>query len=153
MTKIIDVIKHKNMYNTQTFLVLDKMPEFIYERVGSHLIAEDCGFYNFYAYRRSTEAFDGRKFDIPLVGGSVEKATGQWWHTFPEDYYGLVDSIGIGSPQGLAECNVFSSANVDLQVLDDWMANNEPSNNYYKYDKRNKNYGLHKINSKFDVDP
>ena len=126
------------------------MPEFIYERVGNYLIAEDDGFYYFYGYKKSTEAFCGREFDIPLANGDVEKATGQWWQSFPEDYQELVYSLGISTPDLLGKCHVFYSANVDIQIVDEWLSNNEFSNNYRKYDKRDENYGLHKIFSKWD---
>ena len=46
--KIIDVIDRKHAYGVQRFLVLNKMPDFVYERQGRYLIAEDSGFYNFY---------------------------------------------------------------------------------------------------------
>ncbi len=149
MIAIIDVIKHKNKYSTQTFVVVDGMPDFKYERVGNHLIAEDSGFFYFYGYQGSTEAFAGAKFDIPLKNGGFEKAAGQWWHCIPHDYIGLVHELGIGAPENLGKCNVFSSAYVDIDIFNNFMASNEPSNNYHKYDKRDKNYGVHLIESKF----
>jgi hypothetical protein len=148
--KIIDVIKHKNMYSTQTFLVLDEKPEFKYERAGDFLIGEDSGFYYFYGYRKSTEAFCGREFDIPLLGGGVEKASGQWWHCMPDDYKELVCPLAAGTKKELGECNVFSSIYADYELLEQWMASNEPSNNYHKYESRNKAFGVRRIDSKWD---
>ncbi|MEN1479212.1 hypothetical protein AAIH16_37180, partial [Pseudomonas aeruginosa] len=56
--QIIDVIEHKSAYMTQIFVVIDRMPEFVYscgefEKLsgwggrGRHLIANDSGFYDF----------------------------------------------------------------------------------------------------------
>ena len=91
--RIIDMIDHRNKYGTQQYLVLNREPVFLYERKCDWLIAEDCGFFDFYHYKRpsgSFYAFAGRKFDIPLKDGSVEKAYGQWWHGIPSDYNGLL---------------------------------------------------------------
>lgn len=148
--KIIDVIKHKNKYSTQTFIVLDKMPDFKYERVGNNLIGEDSGFYNFYGYRNSRDAFGGREFDIPMLDGGIEKAFGQWWDCMPEDYRELVGAFGIGTPEKLGEYNVFSSACVDMDIITEWLKENEPSNNYEKYKKGGEFFGVNTIVSRFD---
>jgi len=114
------------------------------------LIGEESGFYYFYGYKRSTEAFCGREFDIPLVGGGVERASGQWWHSMPEDFRGLVDSLGGGTEEGLGKCNVFSSIYVDSEMVEKWLYDNKPSNNYHKYDTKHKNFGEHTIVSCWD---
>jgi len=153
MPKIIDVIQHKNLHSTQTFIVLDEKPNIEYERDDDWLIGEDSGIFNFYFHEkpgRSFHAFAGRKFDIPLVGGGVEKADGQWWDYVPEDYSELVVQIGYGTPETLAKCNVFMSLYVDEYLVDSWLENNQPSNNYNKYDTNSKDYGLQTIVSKFD---
>lgn len=150
VVKIIDIINHRNAYTTQTFVVVDQKPDFKFIRDGEHLIAEDSGFFYFYGYRKSTKAFCGREFDIPLLGGGVEKATGQWWHCTPDNYVELVESIGAGSPEELGRCNVFASSWVDPQIVNEWLANNEPSNNYDKYCKGHKNFGKHTIKSRFE---
>ena len=143
--EIVDVIKHKNKYSTQTFIVLDEMPKFEFERVGSFLVGHNSGFYYFYEYSKSTQAFAGREFDIPLIGGGVEKASGQWWHSMPKDYQDLVYPLAAGSPESLGRCNVFSSIYVDCEILNKWLCGNNPSNNYHKYDARHKNFGIHTI--------
>jgi hypothetical protein len=146
--KIIDIIYHTSKTMTQRFLVLNRSPDFIYERKGSYLIAEDSGFFNFYKYGRSSpgwQAFAGRKFDIPLSDGSIEKAHGQWWHSIPRDYSELLCHSGFGTPEKLASCNVFCSVEVDPELIEKWLSGNEPSNNYYKYETRDKNCGVHRI--------
>ena len=153
MTKIIDIIQHRNQYSTQTMLVVDTKPRFEYERVGDFLVAEEGGFFNFFRYMRphpGSRAFGGAKFDIQLVGGGLEKANGQWWDAIPSDYSELLCSVGVASVESLNQCYVFSSGKVDRQVIDDWLADNEPSNNYNKYDKHSKDYGKQTIVSRFD---
>lgn len=149
--KVVDVIHHRNQNYTQQMLVLDRMPEFVYEREGNFLIAEDSGFFGFYGYERSGpnwKAFGGDKFDIPLKNGSIIKADGQWWDSVPSDYSELVISIGIKTIERLEECYVFSYGYVDPLIVDNWLSTNDPSNNYNKYDKRNIDYGKHHIISK-----
>jgi len=150
---IIDIIKHRNERFTQTFLVLDRAPDFSYERIGNHLIAEDSGFFNFFYHSGPTKAFQafgGREFTIKMKDEDDIKANGQWWDGMPPDYYDLVSQNGIGTIKGLNECNVFSSCYIDKDIVSYWLANNDPSNNYNKYCVRDKDYGMHKIVSKWD---
>lgn len=72
------------MSNKRECLVLDKDPVIKYERYGNHLLGlDEYGiFCNCYYHQRpsgSWEAFAGRKFDIPMADGTIEKAYGQWW--------------------------------------------------------------------------
>lgn len=152
--KIIDIIDHKNKYDIQRFVVLNKKPVYIYERKNGWLIAEDSGFFNFYRYDTPSGrfyAFCGRKFDIPLIDGSVEKAYGQWWDGVPGDYQELTIHIGYGTPEGLAKCNVFCGASADPYIIEKWLSKNETSNNYNKYDKRHPDYGKQKIVSRWEI--
>ena len=99
--EILDIIDHRNKYSTQRFVVLNRSPNFVYECKDTWLIAEDSGFFNFYYYERpsgSFFAFAGRKFDIKMQDGSIEKAYGQWWDGVPEDYRGLVVHTAYGTP-------------------------------------------------------
>ena len=150
--RIIDIILHKNAYSTQMFIVLNRKPEFIYRKEGDWLIAEDSGFFNFYYYEkpgRAFQAFAGREFDISLTNGEVIKATGQWWDGVPEQYRHLADP-GSGTIDGLGRCNVFCSTHLDQKMIDKWLYWYTPSNNYNKYCKRGKNFGVHIIKSKWD---
>lgn len=151
--KVIDIIDHRNKYYTQRFVVLNRDPVFKYERRGKWLIGEDSGFFNFFYYDSpggAFYAFGGRKFDIPMVDGTVEKAYGQWWDGVPEDYQELIVHAGCGTIEGLGKCNVFCSMNVDPDIIEKWLSENEPSNNYHKYEKRNPDYGKHTIISKWE---
>lgn len=66
------------------FLVFDEMPDKISTKYGDDTIIGRIGgiFYDFLAKRNGRrEAFGGRKFDIILDNGKVEKCEGQWWDT------------------------------------------------------------------------
>lgn len=150
--KIIDMIRHRNKYGHQQFVVLNRSPQFLYERKGIWLIGEDSGFFNFYKYDIPSGrfyAFAGRKFDIPMKDGSIEKAYGQWWDGTPKDYQGLVYELDYGTPEKLAECNVFCHVRVDCLIIDKWLATNHQSNNYHKYDKRHADFGKQIIESQW----
>jgi len=147
--KIIDIIHHKNKYATQVFHIVDRMPSFLYERDGKWLVGEDSGFFNFYYYNRPSpnwRAFAGRKFDIPMKDGTIEQANGQWWSGMKPDYQGLLSSVGIGTPEKLGKCNVFTGMWVDSHLVRHTI---NPSNNYYKYDKGSCDFGKHKIESRW----
>lgn len=153
MTEIIDIIKHRNKYGTQIFLVVDTPVSIKYERAGDLLVGEDSGFFNFYIKRQPTkhfQAFAGREFDIPLANGGVEKAHGQWWDHLPSDYEGLVYSLGVSSLCELEKCYVFYSTKVDKKLVDEWLSKNDASNNYRKYDKTSNDYGKHRIVSPWE---
>lgn len=148
--KIIDEIHHKNKYGTQVFHVVDRMPKFLYERDGNWLIGEDSGLFNFYFYdapAKGFEAFAGRKFTIPLKKGGTVEATGQWWDGLQPDYRGLLVSVGIGTPEKLGRCNVFTGMWIDPHIIRHSI---KPSNNYNKYAKRHSDYGKHEIKSRWE---
>jgi hypothetical protein len=150
---IIDIIDHRNKYSTQRFAVISRSPDYKYERKGKWLIGEDSGFFSFFYHdspRGAFYAFAGRKFDIPMIDGTTIKATGQWWDGVPEDYHGLISHIGYDTVAGLERCNVFCGGNVDPDIVEKWLSENEPSNNYHKYDKRNPDYGKHTIISRWE---
>lgn len=151
--KICDVIHHRIEYSTQIFHVVDRMPDFIYERDGIWLTGEDSGFFKFYRYEAPTggfQAFAGRKITIPLKSGETIIADGQWWDAVKPDYEKLVVPISIGTPEGLNRCNVFCGGIlVDPQILQQ-IKDMDPSNNYYKYDCRHPDFGKHKIQSRWE---
>lgn len=139
--QIIDVIFHQNRYSKQIMVVLDRMPKFVYERKkGGNLFAEDGDFVNTYGYEAPSPgfvAFGGREFEIPLKDGSKKKANGQWWdvnsNPFVEEE---VVSVGYATLEKLEECYVFISGTIKKKALDNWLANNEASSDYHKYNKQ-----------------
>jgi hypothetical protein len=151
---IIDIIDHRSEYSTQRMLVIDRMPDFIYEKKGHRLLGHESGCFKFYAYEapyRSSKAFAGAEFDIPMRGGGVIKASGQWWDVFLEEFRGLVYSCGINTIEGLSRCYVFiGGIHIDCEIVDTWLAANEPTNNYHKYNERHTDYGKHTIKSQWD---
>jgi hypothetical protein len=150
---ILDIIDHRSKYSTQRMLVVDRMPDFVYERKGSWLFGHDSGCFKFYAHEApgpTWKAFGGAKFSIPLSDGSVIEASGQWWGAFPADFRQLVYSYGMNTPDALSQCHVFMGGiHTDCEIVDAWLAANEPSNNYHRYDARHVDYGKHTITSRW----
>lgn len=77
--KILAIVK----FNDRHAYVLDRKPEFVYQRLGDNvLFAQDGFFVNTFIYDRPSKnmkAFAGREFDLPMIDGSVTKCNGQWW--------------------------------------------------------------------------
>lgn len=137
--QIVDVIIHGNY--DQVSIVLDRMPEFIYERKPySNLFGQDGDFVDAYGYETPSDnwkAFGGRKFEIPLTDGTVLQANGQWWSISPSQFVDEeVVSVGYCTLERLEECYVFFGGHIKKSALDEWLANNEPSNDYHKYKKQ-----------------
>ena len=155
MISIVDVIGHRHKYGTQHMLVVDRMPQFIYEQSGNSLVGVDSGFFKFYSFETPSpgwEAFGGAKFDIPMKDGSVIKAHGQWWDWMPPDFAELTYDLGVNTTEGLSRCYVFmGSIHVDRELVDSWLKNNAPSNNYHKYNPRHENCGKHTITSRHEA--
>ncbi len=153
MISIVDVIDHRSQLFTQRMLVVDKMPQFTYERTGSFLIGDDSGFFRFYGYEACSEgweAFAGAKFSIPMKDGSTIEAHGQWWAVMPLDFSELTYDLGVNTTEELSRCHVFNGCiHVDCEMVDSWLMANEPSNNYHKYDPRHNDYGKHTIVSRW----
>jgi hypothetical protein len=137
MPNIIDIIKHETRDGyVQTFLVLDTLPKWAYQRDGNSLIAHDDGFYDFLKIEPgSKDAFAGRKFTIELVDGTPFECHGQVWACGGKADEPLIQ-LGVGTIESLSQCYVFSSAMVVKSKVDAWLAANTPSNRYYKYDPK-----------------
>lgn len=137
--KIIDVIVSDN--TGQMFLILDRLPEYNYERHGDWLHAEDSGFYDQYVYKKPTKyckAFAGREFDIKMKNGDVEKACGQWWSGVNKELIpGQVCHPAYSTIEELQHCYVFrGGVSVEKKLVTDWLGKHEPSTDYWKYDQR-----------------
>ncbi|MDD0837872.1 hypothetical protein PSQ40_04740 [Curvibacter sp. HBC61] len=134
--QIIDVIKHKNAYGYQWFVVVDRMPKRVYTRTGNMLVSNDSGFYDFLAIEGGTKAFGGRKFSIQLDDGSTFECHGQVWSCGAPKGTEPTVQLGIGTIERLRDCYVFSGASVSKARLQEWLDANEPSTDYRKYDRR-----------------
>jgi hypothetical protein len=141
MPKIIDVIFHKWKYGVQQFVVLDRMPEFRYRRIGSDvLFAQDENCYSAYKHEApgpTWKAFGGRKFTIEMEEGEPLQAYGQWWDTSPAKYSDEpLIGLGINTIADLQRCYVFTSGHFSLGDYDAWLECNQVSDELHKYDPR-----------------
>lgn len=110
--KIIDIVK----FNDHIGLVVDEIPQIVYEEYGKFLIgSDDKGvLFNCLVYERPIgvfKAFGGREFDLPMKDGSVTHCYGQYWHdTFNNASKVLgfkLASITIQTLDDLKKCYVF----------------------------------------------
>jgi hypothetical protein len=102
------------------YLVFDEMPDKISTKYGDDTIIGRIGgvFYDFLAKRNERrEAFGGRKFDIVLDNGEIEKCEGQWWDAVTDrarEELGKEGNplsemmlIGVSSVDRLLDCYVY----------------------------------------------
>lgn len=102
------------------FLVFDEMPDKISTKYGDDTIIGRIGgvFYDFLAKRNERrEAFGGRKFDIVLDNGEIEKCEGQWWDAVTDRAREELEKegnplskmvlIGVSSVDRLLDCYVY----------------------------------------------
>ena len=117
--KIEAVVK----FNDDEKLVLDKFPEVRYERHGRHLFGiDEYGiFVNVYRYEAPLgrfHAFAGRKFDIPMIDGTVTKANGQWWDAGTGALAAFLGSevirVTIETKKNLQKCYMFCGLRADM---------------------------------------
>lgn len=99
------------------FLVFDEMPDKISTKYGDDTIIGRIGgiFYDFLAKRNERrEAFGGRKFDIVLDNGEIEKCEGQWWDAVTDR---AREELGKeGNPLSKMVLIGVSSVDVDLET-------------------------------------
>jgi len=110
--KIMAIVK----INNSKSLVLDRRPEFIYEREGNIIFANDNGIYNCFGYQtpsKAFRAFAGRKFNLPMKDGSFTKCNGQWWDSGInklEELKGIkIARLSFGTIEELKKCYVYTS--------------------------------------------
>lgn len=102
------------------YLVFDEMPDKISTKYGDDTIIGRIGgiFYDFLAKRNERrEAFGGRKFDIVLDNGEIEKCEGQWWDAATDRAREELEKegnplskmvlIGVSSVDRLLDCYVY----------------------------------------------
>jgi hypothetical protein len=137
--RILDVIERASPYSSQKFyyIVVDRKPSRVYARDGNRLTSSDDGFHDFLQIDPGTKlAFGGREFDIELSDGSVYHATGDVWSVGAPMGFEQTVGVGINTLEGLDECYVFTSASISAEKLSAWLAENTPSTNYYKHDRK-----------------
>lgn len=143
---IVDVIYHTAKpfgpnsphTHTQIMVVVDRQPDFVYDKEGQFLLAEDDGFVDALGVQPgSTGAFAGRKFDLSMKDGSVFHCHGQVWScSHPRHKEMELIHVGVNTVDDLERCYVFCSSEVRKSKLDAWLADHTPSTDYYKYDSR-----------------
>jgi hypothetical protein len=102
------------------FLVFDEMSDKISTKYGDDTIIGRIGgiFYDFLAKRNEGRgAFGGRKFDVVLDNGEVEKCEGQWWDAVTDrareelekegNPFSKMMLIGVSSVDRLLDCYVY----------------------------------------------
>jgi hypothetical protein len=137
--QIVDVIAKPYMTGSKTmcyYVVVDRMPQRIYERDDNKLTAHDSGFYDFMQIEPGSRgAFAGRKFSLQIADGTQLECDGQVWACGPQNGIDAVQ-VGVATLEALAQCYVFFGGYVAREKLQAWLATNTPSANYYKYDPR-----------------
>lgn len=108
--KVISRVK----FNDGFAFVLSDMPKLTYTKYKTCIIGTDGTFYQCYSYERPTgrwKAFAGRKFDIILSDGTVEKCYGQWWSLVNKEAAEIIGnsliSVTANSIASLKECYVY----------------------------------------------
>lgn len=137
--EIIDVIHHYHAYSfgkPQIHLLLNRLPEFLYEMKENRLEAHDSGMYDFMYILGGTKAFGGRKFDLNMKDGSKFHCHGQVWQGGTPEGFEPTMEVGYGTLDSLNECYVFCAGTISRAMYDRWMENNQPSYNSRKYDHR-----------------
>ena len=116
-------IMAKVKFNDGIAIVLDKLPELTYRRIGTNVIyGTDGTFYKCYAYERSSpnwKAFAGRKFNLPMKDGNVTECYGQYWDAgqgeLSEKLGITIEPVTMGTIPELIECYVFSGSNIESE--------------------------------------
>ena len=137
--KIEAVVK----FNDGEAFVLSRKPIFVYELIGKYLWAEDSGFVNCFHYDRPSPgffAFGGRKFELPMVDGSVTKCYGQWWDG---GMNAVAEMLGVelchvtnSTKEKLIKCYVYSGCSGNVEAIkklrDEYAGCVYPYNDYRK---------------------
>jgi hypothetical protein len=118
------------------YLVFDEMPDKISTKYGDDTIIGRIGgiFYDFLAKRNERrEAFGGRKFDIVLDNGEIEKCEGQWWDAVTDrageelekegNSFSEMMLIGISSVDRLLDCYVYCGLWASKSKIEEMIAN------------------------------
>lgn len=117
--KIEAVVK----FNDGEAYVINRWPEFKYEKAGRLLYANDGIFVSCYAHNVDpwAKAFGGRKFNLQMLDGSVTECHGQYWDagqdTLAEMFGVELTHVTIETIADLKKCFVFCGASADREKL------------------------------------
>lgn len=110
--------------NNGEALVLNEYPEIKYEKYGNYLFGIDKYgiFVEVYKYENPSvgwEAFGGCKFDIPMMDGTIIKASGQWWdngrNELGKALGSKIISVIVNIKRELKQCYVFCGLKADQE--------------------------------------
>ena len=125
-------------FNKRRAYAINRMPSLKYTRCGDLLIGRDGPFAATLKYEKPTKwgkAFAGRKFNIPMVDGSITEASGQWWHVGTK---GAIP-VTINTIESLKRCYVYIGSNCDpdhwQKLVDEYESTKGFYYDYYDYEK------------------
>jgi len=129
-------------FNDSEAFVLNRKPEFLYEKFGIYLFGTDGPFVNVYKYGQDNfaKAFGGRKFSIPMKNGSTVMANGQYWdagaHVIAKELGVTLINAIYQTKESLIDCYVFTGASLDKN----WLETERPKYTgviypYWEYEK------------------
>ncbi len=110
-------------FNKGEAFVLSRNPVFLYTKKGKRLYAIDGPFINTYEYgwMGTKGAFADRHFDIPMLDGSIIKATGQYWDAgisaIAKELNLKLIHVTFQTKENLRNCYVFTGAYIDLNWI------------------------------------
>jgi hypothetical protein len=141
--KIIAIVK----FNDGEAYVINRKPKYIYTKEfikGNRLLyAVDGPFISCLKYDPPSPgfvAFAGRKFDLPLIGGGVEKCRGQWWDGGIGILAGAmgteINHVTLGTIEKLKRCYVFYGTCMEKKAMDKMRSEYKGQvYNYREYEK------------------
>ncbi len=123
--KILAVIQ----FNKGEAYVLNRHPEYVYQRDGDILWACDTGFYSVYKYdapRRPINpnwsgwrAFAGRKFTLPMKDGTITECHGQYWDAgqgeLSKKLNITLEHVTMETIPELQKCYVFCGSSIESE--------------------------------------
>lgn len=139
--KIIAKVRHNDGYA----YVLNRNVNFLYTKMDDEtIIGYDEEIYQFYKKDRfgtNWKAFGGRKFELKLTDGSVEKCYGQWWDGITKTAQELFKDkrmkyFSFSTDEALKRCYVYTGATCDAEWLEKLDAEYTGKiYDYYEYEK------------------
>ena len=141
----------KVLMNGEHALVLDKIDDFVYKRLGKNIIYGTNGLgyicYKYETPNKYSKAFGGREFDLTMEDGEVVHCNGQWWddgHKTLEKELGIkFSSVAYNTIEDLKKCYVYYGCLCDMDKIESIQ---DESNGcvfpYHDYDKVLKYSGL-----------
>jgi hypothetical protein len=125
MIFILDILQQDNRLH----LVVDRMPELLFERSGDSLTAHDYPF-SYQLVRGDVRKRSPLYFaEARLTDGSVLRDLGSWWvQSLP-----ATRVVAIATPAQLKESYVFYPAHILSSVVDNYLAVDSINPNFYSW--------------------